>query len=56
MEPWLQSLITVVCAVVASSGFWAMLTNWQNKRAAKKNKDPDGSCSGSYHFAIITLY
>lgn len=39
MEPWLQSIITVVCAVIASSGFWAMLTNWQNKKAEKKNKE-----------------
>lgn len=25
MPPWLQSLITIVCAVIASSGFWAYL-------------------------------
>lgn len=25
MEPWIQMLITVVCSVIASSGFWAYL-------------------------------
>lgn len=25
MEVWLQNLITIVCAVIASSGFWAFI-------------------------------
>ena len=25
MEPWAQMMITVVCSVIASSGFWALL-------------------------------
>lgn len=26
MEPWIQTAITVVCSVIASSGFWAFLS------------------------------
>lgn len=33
METWIQMLLTVVCAVLASSGFWAFL----QKRADKKD-------------------
>lgn len=33
MEPWIQMMITVLCAVIASSGFWAYLT----KRGEKKD-------------------
>ena len=33
MEPWLQMVITVTCAVIASSGFWAFVS----KRAEKKD-------------------
>ena len=25
MEPWLQMVVTIVCAVIASSGFWAFI-------------------------------
>jgi hypothetical protein len=25
MTPWIQTLITVICSVLASSGFWAVL-------------------------------
>ena len=25
MEPWFQMVVTIVCAVVASSGFWAYI-------------------------------
>lgn len=25
MEPWLQMIVTIVCAVIASSGFWAYI-------------------------------
>lgn len=35
MEPYLQMLITVICAVLASSGFWAYL---QKRREKKDNK------------------
>jgi len=33
MEPWLQMVVTIVCAVVASSGFWAFIQ--------KKNENKD---------------
>lgn len=33
MEEWLQTTVTVVCAVAASSGFWAYL----QKRSEKKD-------------------
>lgn len=33
MEPWLQMVITIVCAVLASSGFWAFI----QKRSEKKD-------------------
>jgi len=32
MEPWLQTVITVACAVIASSGFWAFLTKKSEKK------------------------
>lgn len=25
MKPWMQTVITIVCSVIASSGFWAVL-------------------------------
>lgn len=34
MEPWL-TIITVVCSVVASSGFWAFLQKHTDKKDAK---------------------
>ena len=33
MEPWIQIVVTVVCSVIASSGFWA----WLVKRSEKKD-------------------
>ena len=33
MEPWIQTIITVVCSVLASSGFWAYI----QKRSEKKD-------------------
>ena len=35
MQPWIQMVITVVCAVLASSGFWAWMTNRRDKKDAK---------------------
>lgn len=25
MEPWMQTVVTIVCSVIASSGFWTIL-------------------------------
>lgn len=33
MEPWVQMGITIVCSVIASSGFWA----WVIKRSEKRD-------------------
>lgn len=35
MEPWIQMLITVVCSVIASSGFWAYLQKNLEKKDVK---------------------
>ena len=36
MEPWLQSAITVICAVLASGGFWAWLQSRRDRKDAKQ--------------------
>lgn len=35
MAPWIQMVITIVCSVLASSGFWAYLMNKRDKKDAK---------------------
>lgn len=35
MEPWVQTIVTVVCSVFASSGLWAFITTVINNK--KKN-------------------
>lgn len=35
MEPWLQTVITVFCSVLASSGFWAWMQARREKKDAK---------------------
>ena len=35
MEPWIQTMITVVCSVIASSGFWAWLQARRDRKDAK---------------------
>lgn len=35
METWLQMMVTVVCAVIASSGFWAFIQKRNEKADAK---------------------
>lgn len=35
MDQWISTLITIVCSVAASSGFWALLQNKINKKDAK---------------------
>lgn len=34
MEPWLQSIVTIVCSVFASSGFWAYFQLRRDKKSA----------------------
>lgn len=35
MEPWIQMIITIVCSVIASSGFWAYLQKNLDKKDVK---------------------
>lgn len=35
METWIQMIITVVCAVIASSGFWAYITRRSDRKDVK---------------------
>lgn len=35
MEPWLQMVVTIVCAVIASSGFWAFIQRKNENKDAK---------------------
>lgn len=35
MESWVEALITIVCSVIASSGFWAFLTHVREKKDVK---------------------
>lgn len=50
MQPWIQMLITVVCAVLASNGFWAFLQNRNDKKDAKTKM-----LLGLGHDRIVTL-
>ena len=35
MEPWIQMIITIICSVIASSGFWAYLQKNLEKKDVK---------------------
>lgn len=50
MEPWLQTLATIVCAVVASSGFWAYI-----QKRNEKNDVRSQMLIGLAHDRIIFL-
>lgn len=50
MEPWMQMIVTIVCAVLASSGFWAFM----NKRADKNDAKTD-LLIGLAHDRIMSL-
>lgn len=50
METWLQMAITIVCSVLASSGFWAYLMNKRDKKDAKTKM-----ILGLGHDRIVTL-
>lgn len=36
METWIQMIVTIVCAVLASSGFWAFVQRKSDKNDAEK--------------------
>ena len=35
MEPWFQMVITITCSVIASSGFWAYMTRYADRKDIK---------------------
>lgn len=35
MEPWLQMVVTIVCTVIASSGFWAFIQRKNENKDVK---------------------
>lgn len=50
MEPWIQMIITVICSVVASSGFWAYIQKKSDKKDAKSTL-----VMGIAHYKIIEM-
>ena len=34
-EPWIQMIVTIICSVLASSGFWAYAQKRQDKKDGK---------------------
>lgn len=50
MEPWIQIIITVVCSVLASSGFWAFI-----QKKSEKNNVETQLLIGLGHDRIIYL-
>lgn len=50
ITPWLQMIVTIICAVIASSGFWAFIQ--------KKNENKDAKTQmlvGLAHDRIVSL-
>lgn len=35
MEPWIQMIITIICSLIASSGFWAYITRYADRKDVK---------------------
>ena len=35
MEPWIQMVVTIICSVIASSGFWAFVNKRSDSRDVK---------------------
>lgn len=50
MEPWIQNLITIVCSVVASGGFWTWM-QYRNEKKDNKTK----LLLGLAHDRIVSL-
>lgn len=36
METWIQLFVTIMCSVVASSGFWAFAQKWWDRNGAER--------------------
>ena len=41
MNPWVQTIVTVVCSVFASSGLWAFVTTVINNRKKKDDSEDE---------------
>lgn len=50
MEPWVQMFITIICSVMASSGFWAMM-----QKKLDKNDVTREMLLGLAHDRIVDL-
>ena len=50
MDTWLQTAMTIICAVIASSGFWTFLQNRRDKKDVKTQM-----LVGLAHDRIISL-
>ena len=50
MEPWVQALISFLCALAASSGFWAYIQKKSDKKDAKSTL-----LMGIAHYKIIEM-
>lgn len=61
MNPWVQTIVTVVCSVFASSGLWAFVTTVINNRKKKDDsederiKDVEKMVRGLAHAKIVEV-
>lgn len=61
MNPWVQTIVTVVCSVFASSGLWAFVTTVINNRKKKDDsedkriKDVEKMVRGLAHDKIVEV-
>lgn len=57
MAPWLQTVLTILGAVLASSGFWAFIQEKDKRKAAesKQNTNETKMLIGLAHDRIIYL-
>ena len=54
MEPWLQTLLTILGTILASSGFWAYIQE-RSKRKAAENKHNNLETQNSLVWLMIAL-
>ena len=57
MTPIVQTIVTIICAVMASSGFWAFLQSRHDKKEIMKNREDPQSrmLLGLGHDKLISL-
>lgn len=54
MEPWLQMVVTIVCAVIASSGFWAFIQKKNDNKDVKSQMLIGSPTTALYFSGCIT--